>query len=242
MPLLAGITAGFFNNLRMNLVVDIYSKDGKQSNLESDPVPENSEPEDKKVQSPQNGRQNEPNGEDGPGKESADEVNSDTSKLDDIEDSRSEDEIEFLKQKIADLEENILREKAENQNTRKRLQKEIAVARDSGIERFVREFLPVKDSLDMGLANIDSATELESLKTGIELTIKMVDDFLDKLEISKIDPKDELFNPEEHQAMSVEITDKKPPNTVLKVFQTGYKLRNRLVRPAMVVVSAKDKN
>ena len=173
---------------------------------------------------------------------SVDGPNSEHPESADIEDSKPDDESESLRQKIAELEENILREKAENQNTRKRLQKDIESARDSGVEKLVREFLPIKDSLDMGLANLDCATDLESVKTGIELTLKMVDDFLSKLEISKIDPKGELFNPEEHQAMSVEITDLKPPNTVLKVFQSGYKLKNRLVRPAMVVVSAKDKN
>ena len=223
-------------------MVDIYSKDGKQPSVDSESNLENSELENKEDQSSKSSRQSISDREFDPNNKFVDEPKSEHSESGDTEDSKPYDELESLRQKIAELEENILREKAENQNTRKRLQKDIESARDSGVEKLVREFLPVKDSLDMGLANLDGATDLESLKTGIELTLKMVDDFLDKLEISKIDPKDELFNPEEHQAMSVEITDLKPPNTVVKVFQTGYKLKNRLVRPAMVVVSAKDKN
>ena len=223
-------------------MVDIYSKDGKQPSVDSESNIENSELKNKEDQSSQPSRQSTSDREIDLNDKSVDGPDGEYSESANIEDSKPDDESESLRQKIAELEENILREKAENQNTRKRLQKDIESARDSGVEKLIREFLPVKDSLDMGLANLDSATDLESLKTGIELTLKMVDDFLDKLEISKIDPKDELFNPEEHQAMSVEITDLKPPNTVLKVFQTGYKLKNRLVRPAMVVVSAKDSN
>lgn len=223
-------------------MVDIYSKDGKQPSVDSEANLEDSELENNENQSSQSSHQSSSDREFDPNNKLVDEPKSEHSESGDTEDSKSDDEAESLRQRIAELEENILREKAENQNTRKRLHKDIESARDSGVEKLVREFLPVKDSLDMGLANLDSATDLESLKTGIELTLKMVDDFLDKLEISKIDPKDEPFNPEEHQAMSVEITDLKPPNTVLKVFQTGYKLKNRLVRPAMVVVSAKDSN
>ena len=223
-------------------MVDIYSKDGKQPSVDSEANLEDSELENNENQSSQSSHQSSSDREFDPNNKLVDEPKSEHSESGDTEDSKSDDEAESLRQRIAELEENILREKAENQNTRKRLHKDIESARDSGVEKLVREFLPVKDSLDMGLANLDSATDLESLKTGIELTLKMVDDFLDKLEISKIGPKDEPFNPEEHQAMSVEITDLKPPNTVLKVFQTGYKLKNRLVRPAMVVVSAKDSN
>jgi len=223
-------------------VVDIYSKDGKQSSVDSDSNSENPELVNEENQTAPSGLQSESGAEIDVNSKLVDEPNNEHPGPDKAEDCEPDDESESLRQKIADLEEDILREKAENQNTRKRLQKEIESARDSGVEKLVREFLPIKDSLDMGLANLDTTTEIEPLKTGIELTLKMVDDFLDKLEILKIDPKDELFNPEEHQAMSVEATDQKPPNTVLKVFQTGYKLRNRLIRPAMVVVSAKDKN
>ena len=148
-------------------------------------------------------------------------------------------QIEELKNQIKTLEETVLREKAENQNTRKRLQKEITLARDFGVENFVKEFIPIKDSLDMGLANIESASE-EAFKTGIQLTLKMVEEFLNKMELTQINPEGAIFNPEEHQAMSVENSDSEPPNTVLKVFQVGYKLKDRLIRPAMVVVSTKS--
>lgn len=222
-------------------MVNIYSKDGKQSDTNSEISSEYSQSESKEGHSHQADSQDEPHCEVDSKTESGSEFNSEHSESDKSEVDESSNEFESFKQKIADLEDAVLREKAENQNTRKRLHREIEAARDSGVERLIKEFLPVKDSLDLGLANLDNATELESVKTGIELTLKMVDDFLGKLEISKIDPKNEPFNPEEHQAMSVETTDLQPPNTVLKVFQVGYKLRNRLIRPAMVVVSATEK-
>ena len=168
-------------------MVDIYSKDGKQPSVDSESNLENSELENKEDQSSKSSRQSISDREFDPNNKFVDEPKSEHSESGDTEDSKPYDELESLRQKIAELEENILREKAENQNTRKRLQKDIESARDSGVEKLVREFLPVKDSLDMGLANLDGATDLESLKTGIELTLKMVDDFLDKLEISKID-------------------------------------------------------
>lgn len=223
-------------------MVNIYSKDGKQSDENSEVSSEYSESEGKENQSHQADSHDELHNEVDSQTDSGSEFSSEHSESDKSEVNESSDELESFKQKIADLEDAVLREKAENQNTRKRLHREIEAARDSGVERLIREFLPVKDSLDLGLANLDNATELESVKTGIELTLKMVDDFLGKLEISKIDPKNEPFNPEEHQAMSVETTDLHPPNTVLKVFQVGYKLKNRLIRPAMVVVSAREKN
>ena len=222
-------------------MVNIYSKDGKQSDTNSEISSEYSESESKEGHSHQADSHDEPHSEVDSKTESGSEFNSEHSESDKSEVDESSNEFESFKQKIADLEDAVLREKAENQNTRKRLHREIEAARDSGVERLIKEFLPIKDSLDLGLANLDNATELESVKTGIELTLKMVDDFLGKLEISKIDPKNEPFNPEEHQAMSVETTDLQPPNTVLKVFQVGYKLRNRLIRPAMVVVSATEK-
>ena len=220
-------------------MVNIYSKDGTQSDADPEKNPEFSGSEEMESQTDSC---DEPSNEVDPLTEPEGESSREHSESDKSEANKSSDELQFLKQKISDLEDAVLREKAENQNTRKRLHREIEAARDSGIEKLIREFLPVKDSLDLGLANLDNAIELESVKTGIELTLKMVDDFLSKLEISKINPKDEPFNPEEHQAMSLETTDLQPPNTVLKVFQVGYKLRNRLIRPAMVVVSAKEKN
>ncbi len=220
-------------------MVNIYSKDGTQSDADPEKNPEFSGSEEMESQTDSS---DEPSNEVDPLTEPESESSREHSESDKSEANKSSDELQFLKQKISDLEDAVLREKAENQNTRKRLHREIEAARDSGIEKLIREFLPVKDSLDLGLANLDNAIELESVKTGIELTLKMVDDFLSKLEISEINPKDEPFNPEEHQAMSLETTDLQPPNTVLKVFQVGYKLRNRLIRPAMVVVSAKEKN
>lgn len=212
---------------------DTYSKDGKQS--DSDEASNGSKFENEKIES----SADEEISSKKITEDSSDSKNAPGIDEFETEESRHLIQIEKLKNQVKILEEAVLREKAENQNTRKRLQKEITLARDFGVENFVKEFLPIKDSLDMGLANIESASE-ESFKTGIQLTLKMVEEFLNKMELTQINPKGAIFNPEEHQAMSVENSDSEPPNTVVKVFQVGYKLKDRLIRPAMVVVSTKS--
>ena len=212
---------------------DTYSKDGKQS--DSDEASNGSKFENEKIES----SADEEISSKKITEDSSDSKNASGIDEFETEESRHLIQIEKLKNQVKILEEAVLREKAENQNTRKRLQKEITLARDFGVENFVKEFLPIKDSLDMGLANIESASE-ESFKTGIQLTLKMVEEFLNKMELTQINPKGAIFNPEEHQAMSVENSDSEPPNTVVKVFQVGYKLKDRLIRPAMVVVSTKS--
>ncbi len=212
---------------------DTYTKEGKQpdSNRELDNREDFTE-EDQDIESSNFTESNE--------KVEDDTASSDKPNLENMA-SKASDlvEIESLKSRIKALEDDILREKAENQNARKRMLKEIASARDFGVEKLLKEFLPMKDSLDMGVANLDSDVEIESVKTGLRLTLKMADDFLKKMEIMEINPENQPFNPEEHQAMSVQESDSEPANTVLKVFQLGYKLKERLIRPAMVVVSAK---
>ena len=212
---------------------DTYSKDGKQS--DSDKALNGSKFENEQLDSL---------ADEEISSKKITEDSSDSNNASGIDETETEEsghllQIEELKNQIKTLEESVLREKAENQNTRKRLQKEITLARDFGVENFVKEFIPIKDSLDMGLANIESASE-EAFKTGIQLTLKMVEEFLNKMELTQINPEGAIFNPEEHQAMSVENSDSEPPNTVLKVFQVGYKLKDRLIRPAMVVVSTKS--
>ncbi len=212
---------------------DTYSKDGKQS--DSDKALNGSKFENEQLDS----LADEEISSKKITKDSSDSNNASGIDETETEESGHLLQIEELKNQIKTLEETVLREKAENQNTRKRLQKEITLARDFGVENFVKEFIPIKDSLDMGLANIESASE-EAFKTGIQLTLKMVEEFLNKMELTQINPEGAIFNPEEHQAMSVENSDSEPPNTVLKVFQVGYKLKDRLIRPAMVVVSTKS--
>lgn len=148
-----------------------------------------------------------------------------------------EAEIEALKQKADDNWNQFLREKAESENARRRAQKDVENARNFAIEKFVQELLPVKDSLEMGLqASQEKGADVGKLKEGTKLTLKMFNNTVAKFGVEVVDPMGKPFNPEFHQAMTMQESDKKP-NVVLAVMQKGYLLNGRLIRPAMVVVS-----
>ena len=133
----------------------------------------------------------------------------------------------------------LLLARAELENNRRRNEREVENAHKYALEKFVRELLPVKDSLELGMAAaLGEGTELEKLREGMELTLKMLAGAMEKFGVSEVDPKGEKFNPERHQAMAVQETPKAEPNTVLTVYQKGYLLNDRLIRPAMVVVSS----
>ena len=153
----------------------------------------------------------------------------------------SEDELlQQLKDAEKKAEENwelLLRTKAEMENLRKRTEKDLEKAHKYGIEKFVSEMLPVKDSMEMGLAAQDAT--VESLHEGMELTMNMFNSALEKLSVKEINPLNEAFDPELHQAMTMQESDEVEANTVLAVMQKVYQLNERLVRPAMVVVSKK---
>jgi molecular chaperone GrpE len=106
------------------------------------------------------------------------------------------------------------------------------------VENFILELLPVKDRLELGLdASKEQNGNIEKLVEGTELTLKMFNDAVGKFGVEVLDPIDQPFDPEFHQAMSMQESHLKPANTVLAVMQKGYTLNGRLVRPAMVVVS-----
>ena len=153
----------------------------------------------------------------------------------------SEDELlQQLKQAEKKAEENwelLLRTKAEMENLRKRTEKDLEKAHKYGMEKFVSEMLPLKDSMELGLAAQDAT--VESLHEGMELTMNMFNSALEKLGVKEINPENEAFDPELHQAMTLQESAEVEPNTVLTVMQKGYQLNQRLIRPAMVVVSKK---
>lgn len=128
-----------------------------------------------------------------------------------------------------------LRAKAEMDNLRRRNAKDVENAHKYGIEKFVNELLPVMDSMVLGLASEDASAE--SLREGMVLTMNMVEKMMEKLGIEEIDPINEKFDPEKHQAMSMQPNADLEPNTVIAVMQKGYSLNDRLIRPAMVMVS-----
>lgn len=131
-----------------------------------------------------------------------------------------------------------LRAQAELENVRRRAERDLENAHKYALEKFFIELLPVKDGLEMGLAAAqDEGAEVAKLLEGTELTLKMLEDVMIKFGICDIHPLDEPFDPELHQAMSMLESPDKEPNTVVAVMQKGYTLNDRLIRPAMVVVS-----
>ena len=133
----------------------------------------------------------------------------------------------------------LLLARAELDNTRRRNEREVENAHKYALEKFVRELLPVKDSLELGMAAaLGEGTELEKLREGMALTLKMLGTAMEKFGVSEVDPQGEKFNPERHQAMATQESPTAEANTVLTVYQKGYLLNDRLIRPAMVVVSS----
>ena len=139
-------------------------------------------------------------------------------------------------EKIAELEAAILYGKAEAENARKRSLEELDKTRKYSIEKICSEMLLVKDSLDAAIA-VETAT-VESYKDGVELTLKQLVSIFDKFNIKQIDAQNQEFDPNFHQAMTMVESEKKP-NQVLSVIQEGYKLNDRVLRPALVTVSKK---
>lgn len=134
--------------------------------------------------------------------------------------------------------ETVLRTRAELENLRKRSERDLENAHRYGVERFVSEMLPVKDSLELGLsASRGDEVSAESVREGMELTLKMFTAALDKLGVTEVNPEGEGFDPEFHQAMTVQEAEGQASGTVISVIQKGYLLNQRLVRPALVVVA-----
>jgi len=132
----------------------------------------------------------------------------------------------------------VLRMQADAENQRKRAQKELANAHKFAVDGIANDLLPVKDSLEMGLlaAQAEEA-DLAKILEGTELTLKMLGQVVDKQNIVEINPLDEKFDPDFHQAMSMQEAEGRESNTVINVFQKGYTLNERLIRPALVVVA-----
>jgi len=142
-------------------------------------------------------------------------------------------------EQIATLKEDVLRAQAETQNARRRAEQDVEKARKFALEKFVGDLLPVADNLERAIAAGDSEGDAQKAALeGVVLTHKSLLDTLKKYKVETIDPDGEPFDPQFHQAMSMVPNPDVEPNTVLTVFQKGYTLNGRLVRPAMVVVSS----
>lgn len=139
---------------------------------------------------------------------------------------------------INDQKDSVLRAKADSDNARRRASAEVEKARKFALEGFAGELLSVVDNLERALQSVDPENEaLKSVMEGVEITHKSFVSTLEKFGVKSVDPTGEAFNPEQHQAMSMQESADVAPNTVLAVMQKGYILNDRLLRPAMVVVS-----
>jgi molecular chaperone GrpE len=133
----------------------------------------------------------------------------------------------------------LLRARAELENLRRRHAVELEKTHKYALDSFVRELLQVRDSLELGHdAAAEGAADVEKLREGTELTLKLLTDVMSKFGVEQIDPEGETFDPQRHQAMTMQPRADVPPNTVVSVVQKGYMLNGRLVRPALVIVSS----
>jgi molecular chaperone GrpE len=132
-----------------------------------------------------------------------------------------------------------LRAAAETENVRKRARRDVENAHKFALENFSRELLAVKDSLEMGIRAADKA-DADTLLAGKEATLKLLATTLERFGVEELDPAGEPFDPEFHEAMTMQPSEDLEPGSVLTVIQKGYSLNGRLLRPAMVVVVAEE--
>ena len=131
----------------------------------------------------------------------------------------------------------LLRAKAELENLRKRSRRDIENAHKFGNEKFIAELLPVKDSMELGLSAAgEREAGVEKVREGMELTLKMLQTAMARFGVTELDPEGEKFDPDLHQAMTVQETDTVEPGTVVSVIQKGYLLNDRLLRPALTPI------
>ena len=137
-----------------------------------------------------------------------------------------------------DQKDSVVRAKAEVDNIRRRAAQDVEKARKFALEKFAGEMLVSVDNLERALENIDKEDESnKAIIEGVELTLQGLITSLEKFGVKAVDPQDQPFNPEFHQAMSMQEVPGVAPNTVIAVMQKGYELNGRLIRPAMVMVS-----
>ena len=166
--------------------------------------------------------------------ESPDSVDAGVNSIEDAQQSLAA-EVEQLTAAVAQMQEERLRERAELDNQRKRLARDVEMARKFANERLLGDLLPVFDSLDAGL--MAAGTDASPLRDGLDLTFKQLLKVAAENGLQLIDPIGTAFNPDLHQAISRMESAGTPDDTVVQVFQKGYLLNDRLLRPALVVVS-----
>jgi len=156
----------------------------------------------------------------------------DNSKIEDLE-----SQLQEAQQSAKDNWDKLLRSQAEMENLKRRTTKDLENAHKFALDGFVKALLEVSDSLTMGIKSAkDEKATIETTTEGLELTMKVFNSTLEKFGVESINPVDEKFDPELHEAVTMLPMPDKKSNTVLEVIQTGFTLNGRLVRPALVIV------
>ena len=158
-----------------------------------------------------------------------------------LEDETTElEEVKSDEAIIKDLEDQVLRAKAEVQNVRRIAAQEVTKARLFGVEALAKEFLSVSDNLERAVISCEDSEEINVIKEGLELTLKSLESSLSSAGIKAIEFDDKSFDPERHEAISVIEDDTLDQNTIIDVVQKGYTIMDRILRPSKVVVSKKS--
>jgi molecular chaperone GrpE len=150
-----------------------------------------------------------------------------------------EEALSAAEQELAKHRDAMLRMQAEMENLRKRLLRDVERSRKFALERIMKDLLEVRDSMERGLEVADDSATVESLREGQQLTLRMLAKVMEDHDLEVIDPKGQPFDPELHEAMTVLPAGDVDENTVIEVLQKGFRLHDRLIRPARVVVSRK---
>ena len=163
-------------------------------------------------------------------------IESSKSELDIIKNSA--ELIEEAQNKADDHWNELLRAKAEMENMRRRQARDLENAHKHALDKFESELLPIYDSMELGLNAANGAeASLDAVRDGLEMSMKMFLSSISKFGLEQVNPEDQAFDPEVHQAMAIEEMEGVEPNQVLTVVQKGYQFNGRLLRPAMVIVS-----
>jgi len=159
-------------------------------------------------------------------------------------------EYEELLQKLDEAEQKanqhwdrIMRMQADSENVLRRNERDVANAHKYALEKFVSELLPIVDSLELCMTSVPASGQkaVAPVLEGVDLTLKMFYTAMEKFGVKQVNPVSEPFDPEFQQAISTQEDDSVKPGTVISVLQKGYTLNNRLIRPALVVVSIENK-
>jgi len=146
-------------------------------------------------------------------------------------------QLEDAQAKVAEYWDQLVRTKAEMENVKRRATRDVENARKFSVEKFANDLLPVVDSLEQGIASVHEGTDIDAVKEGMELTTTMLIQTLEKQGMIQVHPKGDKFDPEYHEAMTMVPSEEIEADHVIDVFQKGYQLNGRLIRPARVVVS-----